>query len=438
MHYRSIVVLLTAVALCLLATGQKKTTPRKAPAASGNSVWTLVSINVTGSPRYTNEEILAGTGLQIGKPVTEDDFKKATELLGQTGLFNDTAYSYSYSSEGAKLDLQLSDNDQLVPARFDNFVWMSDKELLDKLRERVPLFKGLLPLAGDMADEVSDALQALTIEQKVQGKADYIRLAKRDGPIEAFLYTISAHNIRVHSVIFTGAGSELPLLQEAAKRLVNNDYSHTVIENEERLGFRPIYLQRGHLKASFEETQVKIAHDSQEETGVDVTIAVTPGLEYKLTDISWVGNSEFPAAQLEALILLKAGQPTNALELDKDLSMAAKLYGTKGYMAPTITPMPVMDDSASTVHYDIQVQEGNVYNMGELEIRGVDEKTKSKLVFDWKLAEGQVYDSSYVDRFLAESRKDLPVDSKWTTDVHEALNDDKTVDVTLRYEAGAQ
>ena len=115
--------------------------------------------------------------------------------------------------------------------------------------------------------------------------------------------------------------------------------------------------------------------------------------------------------------------------------MVAKLYGTKGYMAPGITPTPVMDDAASTVHYDVQVHEGDIYNMGELEIRGVDEKTKSKLVFDWKLAEGQVYDSSYVERFLTESRKDLPVDSKWTTDVHEALNDDKTVDITLRYEA---
>ena len=68
------------------------------------------------------------------------------------------------------------------------------------------LFKGLLPLGGDLADEVSDALQALTIEQKVQGKADYIRLAKNGGPIEAFLYTITAHNIRVQNVTFTDAG----------------------------------------------------------------------------------------------------------------------------------------------------------------------------------------------------------------------------------------
>jgi outer membrane protein assembly factor BamA len=427
--------LLAILLLCISAYAQKKPVARRAPPASADLMWKLASIKVTGSQRYTNEEILGSTGLQIGKPVNEDDFKKATEQLGQTGLFSNASYSYTYSSEGAKLDLQLSDNDQLVPARFDNFVWLSDKELLDKLRERVPLFKGLLPLGGDLADEVSDALQALTIEHKVQGKADYIRFAKNGGPIEAFLYTINAHNIRVRSVTFTDAGAELPLLQEAAKRLVNSDYTRTVIANEERIGFQPIYLQRGHLKANFEETQVKIAQETEEETAVDVTIAVTPGLQYKLADISWVGNSAFPAPQLQGLILLKAGEPANAVELDKDLRMVARLYGTKGYMAPEITPSAVMDDSASTVHYDIHVHEGDVYKMGELEIRGLDEKTKNKLVFDWKLGEGQVYDSSYVQRFLAESTKHLPVDMKWTTDVHEAVNDDKTVDITLSYSA---
>jgi outer membrane protein assembly factor BamA len=435
MHFRAVVFLVIASTLGMPAIAQKKPAPRKAPATTNDLLWKLVSIKITGSQRYTNDEIISGTGLQIGKALNEDDFKKATEQLGQTGLFANAAYSYTYSSEGAKLNLQLADNDQLVPARFDNFVWLSDKELLDQLRIRVPLFKGLLPLGGDMADQVSDALQALTIEHKIQGKADYIRFAKNNGPIESYLFTISGHPVRIQSVTFTGAGEELPLLQEEAKRLSGGDYTHTLVENEERLGFRPIYLQRGHLKAGFEEGPVKIARDGETETAVDVAITVTPGLQYKLVEIGFDGYTAFPAEQLRSLLRLKIGEPANAVELDKDLTLVARLYGTKGYMAPMITPSAVMDDSASTVHYDIHVREGDVYKMGELEIRGMDEKTKKKLVFDWKLEEGQVYDSSYVSKFLAESTKDLPTDIKWITKLHEAVNDDKTVDVTLSYEA---
>ena len=425
-----------SVILCLSAQGQTKSTSRKAPPSNVSAQWKLVSLDVKGSQRYTPDEILGETRLQIGQSVNEDNFKKATELLGQTGIFSDVSYAYTYSSEGAKLELQLSDNNELVPARFDNFVWLPDKDLLDKLRERVPLFKGLLPTGGDLADEVSDALQALLIEHKVQGKADYIRVAPTNGPVSAFLFTVSGHSVQVQNVTFTDAGpAELPLLQTAAKRLLNSEYTHTTIKNEERIGFQPIYLQRGYLKASFDETQVKIVKDGEDETSVDVTIAVTPGLQYKLTDMGWTGNTVFPSPQLQGLIRLKSGEPADAVQLDRDLLDVSALYSTKGYMVAQVTPKPIMDDAAATVHYEIAVEEGDVYKMGELEIRGLDEKTKSKMVFDWKLLEGQVYDSSYFERFQAESSKDLPPGIKWSVTPHVALNDDETVDVTLRYEA---
>jgi len=436
MRLRKLALLLLVTSFSITLLGQKKPAPRKASASKSNNTWKLVAINVNGTERYTAEEILATCGLQIGKPANEEDLKKATDQLGQTGLFSNASYSYTYSSEGVKLTLELADNNQLVPARFDNFVWLTDRELLDQLKERVPLFKGLLPTDGDMADEVSNALQAVLIEHKVQGRADYIRQGADNNGVSAFLYSIGAHNIVIQNVRFTGAGpDEIPLLQNAAKRLSGTEYAHSTIRNEDRLGFLPIYLQRGYLKAGFDESQVKVVRETENETVVDVVIAVTPGQQYRFTDMTWTGNSAFTEPQLQGLIQLKSGQPADAVLLDKDLREIAKLYGTKGYMAPQITPRPVMDDSASTVHYDIEVQEGDIYKMGELELRGIDERTKKKLIFDWKLEEGQLYDSGYVTRFLSESKKDLPTDLKWDTTVHEALNDDKTVDVTLAYEA---
>jgi len=435
MPYRIIIMLIVGSS-CVLSMPQKKPVPQKKPAASSTNTWKLVAVNVKGSERYTSDEILVSCGLQAGQPANEEDFKKATDQLGQTGLFSNASYSYTYSSAGVKLDLQLADNDQLVPAYFDNFVWLTDRDLLDQLRRRVPLFKGLLPTGGNMADEVSNALQAVLIEHKVQGKADYVRQGADNNGISAYLYTIDAHSVVIQNVGFTGAGQdELPLLKSAAKRLSGVQYAHSTIRNENRLGFLPIYLQRGHLKAGFEESQVKVVGETQDETVVDVTIAVSPGLQYKFTDMSWTGNSAFTSPQLQGLIQLKSGQPADAVLLEKDLREIAKLYGTKGYMAPKITPKPVTGDTNATVHYDIEVEEGDVYKMGELELRGIDEKTKKRLVFDWKLEEGQVYDSGYVQRFLSESRRDLPEDTKWDITLHEALNDDKTVDVTLTYTA---
>ena len=145
--------------------------------------------------------------MQIGQQVTEADFQKATEILGETGMFGDVSYRFEYSAAGATLDFQLSDNPQLVPARFDNFVWFSDQELMEKLHQRVPLFRGQLPLNGKLPDQISDALQGLLIERKVAGKADYLRAGDQEGPISAIAFNVEGVHIVVRNTDFSGCSS---------------------------------------------------------------------------------------------------------------------------------------------------------------------------------------------------------------------------------------
>src|SRR5207244_12063643 len=137
--------------------------------------------------------------------VSEDDFKAVSRHLGETGAFSDVAYAFQYSSEGAKLDIQIADATQFVPARFDNFVWLTDQELLQKLQARVPLFNGELPIAGNLADQVSDALQSLVTERNLQGKTDSLRYARQDGPFTAFVFTVCGTAINLRHVEFAGA-----------------------------------------------------------------------------------------------------------------------------------------------------------------------------------------------------------------------------------------
>jgi outer membrane protein assembly factor BamA len=81
----------------------------------------LLSVKVSGTKRYSDEAVIAASGLQMGTTVVEDDFKKAARRLGDLGVFADIAYSYSYSSAGTKLALQVTDADKFVPVRFEDF-----------------------------------------------------------------------------------------------------------------------------------------------------------------------------------------------------------------------------------------------------------------------------------------------------------------------------
>src|SRR5580704_1263588 len=135
-----------------IAISQNPQVNKSSSKALPSTAFKLISVQVKGAKRYKQDEVVAATGLELGQTVGEDDFKRAVQRLGDTGAFTEVAYSFQYSALGTKLELQVSENDQLVPARFDNLVWFTDQELRDKLQARLPLFQGQLPLAGNLAD----------------------------------------------------------------------------------------------------------------------------------------------------------------------------------------------------------------------------------------------------------------------------------------------
>ena len=435
-EFRLVLVLLCAGLCPSLAQTSRKLAPKDLPP----SAFKLISIKTTGTKRYTSDEVIAASGLQIGETVSEDDFKKAARVLGETGAFGDVLYSFEYSADGTKLELQVQDADRFVPVRFDNLVWFSDQELLDQLHAAVPLFQGQLPVGGDLADEVSNALQGLLITRNVPGRVDYIRAAQEDGPVEAFVFTVTGPRIHIRNVAFAGAGaSELPLLESAAKKLQGTEYVLSILRIQEDKNFLPIYLERGYLKAKLGDAQPKVVQNTPQETTVDVTFPVDPGRPYKLTEIEIGEHKIFSSEALRALIHAQPGQPVNAVQLDGDIEAMKKLYGTRGYMAASIRADPEMDDANFTVKYVLRIREGEVYSMGDLEIRGLDSHTTARLEEGWTLRGGDPYDSSYPKRFLDHEEKEMGIMADWNVSVRESLNrDDKTVDVTLRFDPKAR
>jgi len=397
----------------------------------------LISIKVTGSARYTPDQIIAATGLKLGQTVNDEDFKGVSQHLGETGAFSDVAYSFEFNAEGIRLALQVKDTNPFVPVRFENFVWLSDQELADKLHTREPLFQGQLPVGGNLADQLSETLQAIAIEHNLHGRVDYLRAGPQDGPIEAFEYSISGAPIIIRKVSFTGADeAELPLLTAAARRISGQDYSRSRLTLDAEKNFLPVFLQHGYLKASVGAPQPKVVEETADETQVDVTFPATPGLQYKLGSIQLSGNTNiFPPEKLRELIHLKPGEPANAVQADQDIEDLKKLYGTRGYMGVHIQPTPETHDTDSTVTYIFKFQEGSIYKMGDLEVRGLDSKATERMIAAWRLLPGQTYDSGYPKLFLDSIAGQFPPDL-WKIAVRETPEDqDKIVDVSLRFDA---
>jgi outer membrane protein assembly factor BamA len=410
---------------------------RKPAKPAPSSASKLISIRVTGSTRYTPAQLSAATGLQIGQVVTDDDFKEVSRHLGETGAFSNVAYTFQFNPEGIRLDVQVTDSAPFVPVRFENFVWLSDQELRQKLSAREPLFQDQLPVSGNLADQVSEALQGLAIERNLHGRVDYLRAGPQDGPIEAFEFSITGQPIIIRNIDFSGAGpTELPLLEAAARRVSRQDYSRSRLVLQAEKNFLPVFLEHGYLNAKVAEPQPKVVEETPDETSVDVTFPVTPGRQYKLSELRLLGYKEvFTVENLRQMIHLKLDQPADTVQADRDIEALKKLYGTRGYMGVQISLTPEINDADSTVKLVFAFKEGSIYKMGDLEVRGLDSKATERIGADWKLLPGQTYNSDYPGQFLKSIAGTFPAD-QWKITVHETPEDqDKVVDVSLRFDA---
>jgi outer membrane protein assembly factor BamA len=403
----------------------------------------LIAIKVKGSKRYSEDAIAVASGLQLGTAVTEDDFKKAARRLGDMGVFTDIGYTFSFSSAGTKVELQVTDAAKFVPVRFEDFVWFSDAELRSRIKQHSPLFDGELPLSGKLAEEVSDVLQAMLVERGIPGHVDYARSGKQDGPVDSIVYQVSDVVIQVRNIEFIGAGeAELLALKSASLRLTDREYSRSLLNTLVERQLLPVYYARGYLKASFGVPETKVVKLPSEENGdsarhltiVDVVFSVTPGQRYRLKELNWTGNQAFPTNVLQKMVRAQPGEPTNIVRIRDNLKDVQKLYGSKGYVTASLQAEANYDDAAGTVTILIVVKEGFEYHMGELEYRGLDNSLTAKLRDAWKIRFGEVYDATYLDEYLPAAHKLLPANLDWEVNPHVTANvRDKTVDVDLIY-----
>ena len=403
----------------------------------------LLAIKVTGSKRYSEETIAAATGLQLKTTVTEDDFKKAARRLGDMGVFTDIGYTYSYTSSGTKLLLQVTDAEKFVPVRFEDFVWFSDAELMRRIKEHSPLFEGQLPLSGRLAEEVSDVLQAMLVENSIPGHVEIVRSGKSDGPVDSILYHVADVLIQVRNIEFTGAGqAETPALKAAAQRLTDREYSRNLLSALVKNQLLPVYFARGYLKAAFGEPEPKVVRKPSSETEdgprnmtiVDVTFPVTPGRQYKLKGLQWSGNTTFKTEDLKKMVKAQVGSPANIVRITDDLKDVRRVYGSRGFVAAAISVNADYDEADGTVNIRLEVNEGAEYHMGELEFRGLDNSLTAKLRNAWKIRFGEVYDATYLAEYLPEAHKLLPANLDWDVSPHVTANvRDKSVDVDLIY-----
>lgn len=393
----------------------------------------LASVKVTGAKTIAEADIVAASGLRLDMQVNQQALLDATNVLAATGIFETVVYQFTPDTANkVSVTFNVVENSKTVPVLFENLVWFSRDELNTKLHERLPLYREKLPMAGGIHDQIKNTLQELIAAQGIKGQVVYeLRQAQMGAAISGIAYKVQGTSIRVASLTVDGVTpANLPALQEAGKPLLSTSYEESFIRGFCTETFHPIYLARGYLKEHCDDPTLQVISKNDQETALNLKLSLQEGSQYKFTGASWSGNTVFNSTDLEKFILLKNGEIANAIKLQQDLGAMKKLYEAHGYLGLKYKMQARLRDD-NTASFEIQLQEGDLYHMGKLQIRGVDPDRASRIQQSWKLAPGAVYDPGYLQEFTKDMGRFLPLQRAMVRK-YESINDqDKTVDVVI-------
>jgi outer membrane protein insertion porin family len=388
----------------------------------------LVQVNVSGSQRYSPAAIISALGFRIGQQATQDQLQAGSQTLANSGLFSVVQFRFGWAGNGVVANYELTDSPQLVPVGFENFVWFTPNELATAIKKNLPLFTGVVPLAGTFRDEVTSALQKILKEKSINGQVTSIPHGALNGPIEAMLFRVDGHPIKVTNTDFPGADHADKLsLTEIGKYVGNTNYEKSIAEGYIHSRLQDIYENIGFLNAHFAPPQVKVLSSAPDHTEIALTTNVNEGAEYKFAGVTWTGNTVLPANELTDALKFEPGQTASVPKFRERLAAIRQLYGKYGYIGLKMNFSPTLAAN-NTATFNVKLREGTQYRLGTVEFKGVDQLTQGRVLSSWKLKSGEIYDDNYPSVYMStEFGNFVPAKFEWEWRNREVIHDDTNI-----------
>jgi outer membrane protein insertion porin family len=415
--------------LLLLFVGQANSQQSKEPTS-----WTLTKVAATGLQRYSQELVIAESGLKVGQQVDLAMINSAAERLRNSGLFAKAGYSYQYLENQLELTFKTEEMVWNLPVIFDNSIWFNDEELTKAIAGEVPTFDGFAPKSGAVIDRISKVLAHLLEERKIAAQIEYTPSYESSGTDKNHIFSIKGVNLPVCTLRFPNAAAvaEGDLIKNS-KPLLNSLYSKGFIVEFAKSNLMPFYRERGHLQAKFLGIQAKQETSASCKNGVAMAMLFDEGAAYNLNKVEWANHSTITGAELDTMLALKPGELANGIKFDNGIKAIKAAYGKLGFIRAIITTTSAFDDSSRLVTYRISISEGGQYHMGNLILKGLPDKDVERAQKKWKLKQGDVYDGSYINEYV-KTGLDQNLILKIVDVKFKADKENLTVDVTINFQ----
>ena len=156
-------------------------------------------------------------------------------------------------------------------------------------------------------------------------------------------------------------------------------FQESMIENDKEL-IKFYYGEKGYINGHIENIRQEIDPESDNvKQRIILTYIIYEGEQFVYEGVNFTGNRIFKTDELEAKIKLEKGDVFNLKRLEMGYNAIADLYFENGYSATQISKKDIIDETARTIRYEIEIKESKRSHVENVIIRG-NTKTKDYVI----------------------------------------------------------
>jgi len=158
---------------------------------------------------------------------------------------------------------------------------------------------------------------------------------------------------------------------------------------------RSHYTNRGYLEFNVDSTQVSITPDKEE---IYITINITEGPKYTVSDIRLGGELLLPESELRRLISLKPGETFSREKLTESAKLIGDRLGQEGYAFANVNAIPEIDRNKREAAFTFFIDPGRRVYIRRVNITGNTRTRDAVIRRELRQLEGAWYDNTKIQR----------------------------------------
>lgn len=358
------------------ASGVESAEPETAPEPDK-----IIQIKIEGNLRVETELIGLNISSKVGAPLSSATVRDDIKKLYKLGLFEDVTADTERTPEGVILIYRVKEKPIVADLRI-----RGNKDIKsDKILEVIDVKEGRI-IDLNKVKQSQEAISALYSQNGLVGTVvDYSIEPEGEGSVSVTYQIKEGKKAYIKKVIFVG--NEKLKTKIVKKGLYSKPkgmfsfiskkglYNQQEIDNDsERI--RVTYIDNGFLDVKVSKPEITY---SDEEKGYIITFKIDEGDQYKVSDLSFVGDMIVPEEELRAILELKSGEIFRGSLLAKDIAGLTTFYGDKGYAFANVEPAFKLDRPNLTVAVQFRIEKGPEVYVRQIDIVG-NTRTRDKVI----------------------------------------------------------